>query len=37
MAGEDARLARDVMREFTKRSVDATRVVIRASHGIIYL
>jgi hypothetical protein len=37
MAGEDAKLSRDVLREFTKRSVDSSRINIRAGHGVVYI
>ena len=37
MAGEDARLAREILREFTRRSLDSTRVAVRSSHGVVYI
>jgi hypothetical protein len=37
VAGEDARLARNVMREFNRRTVDSSRISVHASHGIVYL
>lgn len=37
MAGEDALMTRMVQREIGRRSIDISKLSVRATHGVVYL